>query len=163
METLERIKLLYAIEAEIRGQDPEARLVSRQLKSQPIVEALEPWLRSKFATISRKSKLAEAIGYILRRWDGFTRFLDDGRIEIDNNVVERSIRPLALGRKNHLFAGSDGGAEHRAVLASLVETCKLNGVDPAAYFNDVITRIVQGHPQSQIDQLMPWEYTPHAP
>ena len=162
LEALERIKLLYAIEAEIRGADSESRRAVRQQKSRPVLEALEPWLRAKLATISRKSKLAEAIGYILRRWDGFTRFLDDGRIEIDNNVVERSIRPLALGRKNHLFAGSDGGAEHWAVLASLVETCKLNSIDPAAYFNDVITRIVQGHPQSQIDQLMPWEYTPHA-
>lgn len=161
--TLERIKLLYAIEAEIRGADSESRRAVRQQKSRPVLEALEPWLRAKLATISRKSKLAEAIGYILRRWDGFTRFLDDGRIEIDNNVVERSIRPLALGRKNHLFAGSDGGAEHWAVLASLVETCKLNSIDPAAYFNDVITRIVQGHPQSQIDQLMPWEFTPQAP
>ena len=163
MEALERIKLLYAIEAEIRGADSESRRAVRQQKSRPVLEALEPWLRAKLATISRKSKLAEAIGYILRRWDGFTRFLDDGRIEIDNNVVERSIRPLALGRKNHLFAGSDGGAEHWAVLASLVETCKLNSIDPAAYFNDVITRIVQGHPQSQIDQLMPWEFTPQAP
>lgn len=102
------------------------------------------------------------VGYVLRRWDGFTRFLDDGRIEIDNNVVERAIRPLALGRKNHLFAGSDGGAEHWAILASLIETCKLNAVDPAAYFNDVITGIVQGHPQSQISQLMPWEYPAQA-
>ena len=160
VEALERIKALYAIEDEIRGQDPEARVAARHLKSRPVVEALEPWLRAKLATISRKSKLAEAIGYILRRWDGFTRFLDDGRIEIDNNIVERAIRPLALGRKNHLFAGSDGGAQHWAVLASLVETCKLNAVDPAAYFNDVITRIVQGHPQSHIDQLMPWEYPP---
>ena len=84
--------------------------------------------------------------------------LGDGRIEIDSNIVERSIRPLALGRKNHLFAGSDGGAEHWAVLASLVATCKLNDVDPQAYFADVIARIVQGHPQSDIDRLLPWNH-----
>ena len=148
---------------DIRGRSADERRDARQARSRPIVEALEPWLRAKLVLVSQKSKLAEAIRYALSRWAGLCRFLDDGRIEIDSNVVERSIRPLALGRKNHLFAGSDGGAEHWAILASLVETCKLNGVDPAAYFNDVITRIVQGHPQSQIDQLMPWEFTPQAP
>jgi hypothetical protein len=106
--------------------------------------------------------LAEAIRYALSRWAGLTLFLDDGRIEIDNNTVERSIRPLALTRKNALFAGSDGGAEHWAILASLIETSKLNGVDPQAYLTDVITRIVGGHPQSRIDQLMPWAYRPTA-
>ncbi len=87
-----------------------------------------------------------------------TVFLDDGRIEIDNNIVERSIRPLALSRKNSLFAGSDGGAEHWAILASLIEAAKLNDIDPQAYIAGVITRIVAGHPQSDIDQLLPWRY-----
>jgi transposase len=91
-----------------------------------------------------------------------TRFLDDGRIEIDNNVVERSIRPIALNRENALFAGSDGGAEHWAVIASLVETAKLNGVDPHAYLADVIARIVAGHPQSRIDELLPWAFAPQS-
>ena len=85
-------------------------------------------------------------------------FLDDGRVEIDNNTVERAIRPLALNRKNALFAGSDGGAEHWAVIASLIETCKLIGVDPHAYLADIITRIVNGHPQSRLDELLPWAY-----
>lgn len=161
-ETLEKIKALYAIEAEIRGLDPEARRVIRQENTRPLVAALEPWLRGKLETLSQKTKLAEAIRYALSRWAGLSRFLDDGRIEIDNNVVERSIRPLALTRKNSLFAGSDGGAEHWAILASLIETAKLNAVDPQAYITDVITRIVQGHPQSQIDQLMPWRYAPAA-
>ena len=102
----------------------------RQEQSRPIVDALEPWLREKLGLISQKTKLAEAIRYALSRWEGLTRFLDDGRIEIDTNVVERSIRPIALNRKNALFAGSDGGAEHWAVIASLIETCKLNGVEP---------------------------------
>ena len=106
----------------------------------------------------KKSKLAEAIRYALSRWPGLTRFLDDGRIEIDSNVVERSIRPIALNRKNALFAGSDGGGEHWAVIASLVETCKLNAVDPQAYLADAIARIVTGHPQSRIDDLLPWAY-----
>jgi transposase len=157
-DALERIKALYAIEAEIRGQDPAARRAERQAKTLPLIEALEPWLRSKLETISQKTKLAEAIRYALSRWAGLTRFLDDGRIEIDNNIVERSIRPLALTRKNSLFAGSDGGAEHWAILASLIEAAKLNDVDPQAYITDIITRIVQGHPQRQIDQLMPWAY-----
>jgi transposase len=155
-EALERIQGLYVVEAEIRGRSADERRAERQAKSRPIIDALEPWLRSKLELVSRKSKLAEAIRYALARWEGLTRFLDNGRIEIDSNVVERAIRPLALGRKNHLFAGSDGGAEHWAVLASLIETCKLNGVDPQAYLADVISRIVQGHPQSEIDQLLPW-------
>ena len=100
------------------------------------------------------------IRYALSRWAGLSRFLDDGHIEIDNNVVERAIRPLALTRKNALFAGSDGGAAHWAVVASLVETCKLNGVEPQAYLADDITRIVKGHPQSRLDDLLPWAYAP---
>jgi transposase len=155
-EALERIKALYAIEAGVRGQNPEARQAFRQEKARPLVEDLEPWLRAKLETISQKTKLAEAIRYALSRWTGLTLFLNDGRIEIDNNIVERSIRPLALTRKNALFAGSDGGAEHWAILASLIETAKLNDIDPQAYLTDVITRIVQGHPQSRIDELMPW-------
>ena len=157
-EAVARIQGLYAVEAEIRGHRADERRAERQTRSRPILVALEPWLRSKLELVSKKSKLAEAIRYALARWEGLTRFLDDGRIEIDSNVVERAIRPLALGRKNHLFAGSDGGAEHWAVLASLIETCKLNGVDPQAYLADVISRIVQGHPQSEIDQLLPWTY-----
>jgi transposase len=102
----------------------------RQNKSRPIVDELEPWPRAKLALINQKTKLTEAIRYALSRWDGLTRFLDDGCIEIDSNVVERSIRSIALNRKNAQFAGSDGGGEHWAVIASLIETCKLNGVDP---------------------------------
>ena len=155
-EALERIKALYAVEADIRGLDPEARRAARQARTRPLIDALEPWLRARLETISQKTKLAEAIRYALSRWVGLTLFLDDGRIEIDNNTVERSIRPLALTRKNALFAGSDGGGEHWAVLASLIETAKLNGVDPQAYLTELITRIVQGHPRSRIDDLLPW-------
>ena len=127
------------------------------------MDDLKPWLRAKLALISQKTKLAEAIRYVLSRWEGLTRFLDDGRIEIDSNVVERSIRPIALNRKNALFAGSDGGGQHWAVIASLIETCKLNGVDPHAYLADVISKIVNSHPNSRIDELLPWAYPAAQP
>jgi len=161
-EALERIAGLYRIESEIRGRSADERRSVRQDKSRPIIEALEPWLRQKLGLISQKTKLAEAIRYALSRWDGLTGFLDDGRIEIDTNVVERTIRPIALNRKNALFAGSDGGGEHWAIIASLIETCKLGGVDPHTYLADVITRIVNGHPNSRIDDLLPWAYAPSA-
>jgi transposase len=157
-EALTRIAELYRIEGEIRGRSAEERRMVRQQRSRPLIEALEPWLRTKLQLISQKTKLAEAIRYALSRWQGLCLFLNDGRVEIDNNVVERSIRPLALTRKNALFAGSDGGAEHWAVIASLIETCKLIGVEPYRYLADVITRIVHGHPQSAIDRLLPWAY-----
>jgi transposase len=159
-EALMRIAELYRIEGDIRGRSADERRAVRQQKSRAIVDALQPWLRAKLALVSQKSKLAEAIRYALARWPGLCRFLDDGRVEIDSNVVERSIRPIALNRKNALFAGSDGGGEHWATIASLVETCKLNGVDPQAYLAEVIARIVAGHPQSQIDDLLPWAYAP---
>jgi transposase len=157
-EALEHIAALYAVEKDIRGRIADERRTVRKQKSRPLVDALEPWLRAKLGLISQKSKLAEAIRYALSRWEGLTRFIDDGRIELDNNTVERSIRPIALNRKNALFAGSDGGAEHWATIASLIETCKLNDVDPLAYLTDVLTRIVNGHPNSDIDQLLPWAY-----
>jgi transposase len=162
-ETLERIAGLYAVEKEIRGRSAEERRAVRQDRSRPIVDELEPWLRSKLTLISQKTKLAEAIRYALSRWDGLTRFLDNGCIEIDSNVVERSIRPIALNRKNALFAGSDGGGEHWAVIASLIETCKLNAVDPQTYLADVMTKIVNDHPNSRIDELLPWAYPAAQP
>jgi transposase len=122
-EALQRIAALYQIEAEIRGRSADERRTVRQERSRPILNDLEPWLRAKLALISQKTKLAEAIRYALSRWAGLCRFIDDGRIEIDSNVVERATRSIALNRKNALFAGSDGGAEHWAVIASLIETC----------------------------------------
>src|SRR6266851_10241394 len=157
-EALTRIAALYRIEADIRGRSADERRAIRQERSRPLVEALEPWLRTKLQLISQKTKLAAAIRYTLSRWQGLCLLLEDGHVEIDNNVVERSIRPLALTRKNALFAGSDGGAEHWAVIASLIETCKLIGVEPYAYLADVITRIVDGHPNRRLDELLPWTY-----
>jgi transposase len=158
-EALKRIAELYTVEADIRGRSADERRALRQEKSRPMLDELEPWLRTKLGLISQKTKLAEAIRYALTRWEGLTRFLDDGRIEIDSNVVERSIRPIALNRKNALFAGSDGGGEHWAVIASLIETSKLCSVEPQTYLAGVISRIVNGHPNSQIDELLPWAYT----
>src|SRR6201993_2378902 len=119
-EALQRIAKLYAVESEIRDSSAEGRREARQQRSRPLIDELEPWMRAKLVLISQKTKLAEAIRYALSRWEGLTRFLDDGRIEIDSNVVERSIRPIALNRKNALFAGSDGGGEHWAIIASLI-------------------------------------------
>jgi hypothetical protein len=152
------IAALYAVEKDIRGRSAEERQTVRHQKSRPIMAALEQWLRAKLNLISQKSKLATAIRYALLRWDGLTIFIEDGRIKLDNNTVERSIRPIALNRKNALFAGSDGGAEHWAIVASLIETCTLNAIDPLAYLTDVLTRIVNGHPNRNIDALLPWSY-----
>lgn len=119
MQALKHIAEFYAIEKDIRGRSAEERRIIRQQKSRPLADTFEQWLRAKLGLISQKGKLAEAIRYALARWEGLTRFIDDGRIELDNNTVERSIRPIALNRKNGLFAGSDGGAEHWATIASL--------------------------------------------
>jgi transposase len=157
-EALARIRQLYAIEDEIRGLPPELRRRARQDRSRTIVEALKPWFEQSLAAVPKGGKIGEALAYGLNHWDGLTRFLDDGRIEIDSNTVERSIRPLALNRKNALFAGHDLGAENWATIASLVETCKLNAVDPLAWMTDTLTKLVNLWPASRIDELMPWAY-----
>jgi transposase len=158
-EALRRIATLYRIETMIRGRAPEQRRSLRQDQSKPVVDDLRTWLNAQLAKVSGRSRIAEAIRYALKLWAGLTVFLDDGRVEIDTNVVERTIRPIALNRKNALFAGSDQGGVHWGVIASLIETAKLNAVDPQAYLADVLTRLVKRHPASQIDRLMPWAYT----
>jgi transposase len=155
-ETLQRIAALYATEAEVRGKPPEIRQAVRQTKSKPLVEDLFTWFWAQLARLPGGSPTAKAIRYALNHRDGLVRFLDDGRIELDNNVAERAIRPLVLSRKNALFASGDGGGARWAAAASLVETCKLSGVDPQRYFTDVLTRLVNGWPNSRIDELMPW-------
>ena len=152
------IRDLYAIEAEIRGRDPEARLAIRQDRSAPILTNIDDWLAHHRARASAKSPLGQALAYIAKYRDGLGRFLTDGRVEVDNNTVEPTIRPIALNRKNALFAGHDAGAENWAVIASLIETCKMNGVDPHAWLANTLTSIVNGHKQSQIDELLPWNY-----
>jgi transposase len=125
-EALERIAALYAIEKDIRGRSPEERRAVRHDRTRPLLADLEAWLRQKLALISQKIKLAEAIRYTQSHWVGLTRFIDDGRIEMDTNIVERSIRPITLNRKNALFAGSDGGGENWAILASPIESSVKN-------------------------------------
>ena len=157
-EALVRIGKLYAIEAEIRGGAPEVRRAERQARSKPIVTALKPWFEESLVKISKSSPLAEHIRYGLNHWEGLVLFLDDGRIEIDSNTVERSMRPLALTRKNALFAGHDMGADNWAIAASFIETCKLNFVDPLPWMTNVLTKLVNLWPASRIVELMPWEY-----
>jgi transposase len=157
-EALRRIAALYRIEAQIRGSGAEERQALRRAKSKPLVADLKNWLQAQLARASAKSTIAMAIRYGLNHWDGLERFLEDGRIEIDSNVVERSMRPIALNRKNALFAGHDTGAENWACVASLTETCKLNGVDPQAYLTDVPTKLVDLWPASRLDELMPWAW-----
>jgi transposase len=161
-ETLARIKKLYDIEAEIRGLPPQVRRAIRQEKAKPLTDALKLWLEASLAKVPKGSKLGEALGYGLNHWDGLVRYLDDGRIEIDSNTVERSIRPLALTRKNALFAGHDLGAASWAMTASLIETCKLNQVDPLAWMTDVLTKLVNRWPASRIEELMPWAWAATA-
>lgn len=162
-EVLRRIGKLYVIEGEIRGQSAQERQRVRHSQSRPLVDAMRPWLESRLAQVPVRSGLAEAIRYALARWPALCRFLDDGRIELDTNTVERAIRPIALGRKNHLFAGSEGGAERWAVVVSLLATAKLNDVEPYSYLKDVLTRMTNGHPMSRIDELLPWNWKPENP
>ena len=158
-EVLVRVRTLYAIEAEIRGHSAEHRRTVRQERSRPIVEALHGWLQDQVKRVSGPSDLAKAMRYAIRHWPGLVVFLDDGRVEMDTNVVERAIRPNTLTRKNALFAGSDGGAKHWALAMPLIQTAKLNGVDPLAWLTDVLERIVSGRTKShEMHTLLPWTW-----
>jgi transposase len=158
-EALRRIGELHRIEAEIRGHPAEARRAVRQERSRPLVEALHGWLGAQLERVSARSSLAEALRYALRHWEGLVLFLEDGRLELDTNTVERTIRPIALGRRNALFAGSDGGAHHWAIAASLVASAKLNGVEPLAWLTDVLERMVSGRTKAhELERLLPWNW-----
>ena len=154
-EALDRIAVLYAIEKEIRGRPPDERREIRRQKSLPLLNALQVWMKDCTAKLSRKSEVTVAINYALGRWAQLLRYVNDGLLEIDNNSAERSLRAVAVGRKNFLFAGSDAGGERAAAMYSLIGTAKLNGVDPEAYLAYVLARIAD-HPLQQIDQLLPW-------
>ena len=154
-QALQRIARLYEIEADIRGRPPDERRQERLERAAPLLKALHEWLRETLARVSIKSDLAQAIGYTLAHWKALTRYCDDGRIEIDNNAAERALRGVGLGRKNYLFFGSDAGGERAAAIYSLVETAKLNGLDPEAYLREVFERIAD-HPINRIEELLPW-------
>lgn len=158
-QALLRIAQLYAVETPIRGRPPDERRDVRQTQSRVLVDELHHWLQDALAQVSAKSAVAKAIGYASTRWTALTRYLDDGRIEMDNNAAERAIRGIALGRKNWLFAGSNAGGDRAAAVYSLIETAKLNGVNPQSYLTEVIGRIGR-HPINRVDELLPWNLAP---
>ena len=162
-EGLRRIAGFYAIEDNIRGASPERRLAERQARTAPLVDEFGVWLKDQRARTSAKSRFGEALAYIARYWDGLRVFLEDGRVELDTNAVENRIRPLALTRKNALFAGHDEGAAAWGRIATLIETAKMNGVEPYAYLKATLEAIAAGHPASRIDELLPWAHTPTSP
>ena len=158
-DALQRIAEIYRIEKEIRGRHAEERLAIRQKRSRPLIDKLHEWFAATSPRIMAGSATSDAMKYALKRWAGFTRFLDDGRIEIDNNTAERAIRPVTLQRKNALFAGHQLGAENWAAIASLVETCKMLDINPYAYLCDVLTRIITRADTDPIDDLLPYCWT----
>lgn len=157
-EGLRHIARIYAVEAEIRGIDAGQRLSARQARSAPLVAAFGEWLQEQRLRVSAKSRLGEKLGYIHNHWGGLQTFLEDGRVEIDSNSVENMIRPIALNRKNALFAGHDEGGKAWGRIASLIETCKINGVEPFAYMKATLEAIAAGHLKNRIDDLLPWNF-----
>lgn len=158
-EALTRIASLYAIEDRVRSLPPDHRLAARHEDSRQVIADLQRFLDQVGVGQPQERARRRDLLHALTRWDGLVRFLDDGFIELDSNTVERSIRPLALNRKNALFAGSDDGGDNWAVIASLSETCKLNAVDPQAWLADTLTRLAAGHSKLRRDDLMPWNFT----
>ena len=156
-DALQRIGALYGVEDLVRGRAAHERHSVRQTRAGPLLADLERWFEATLLKISGKSELAGAIRYALSRWTALTRYRDDGHLEIDNNIAERAIRGIALGRKNWLFAGSDEGGERAAAMYTLIETCKLNGIDPQAWLRHVLSRLAT-HPAKQIDELLPWRW-----
>ena len=157
MEAVKRIDALFDIERAINGLSAEERRRVRQEQSAPLVAALEAWLRELRPGLSRSSAVAKPVDYMLKRWERFVGFLEDGRICLTNNAAERALRGFALGRKSWLFAGSDRGADRAAAMATLIMTAKLNDVDPLAWLADVLARIAN-HPLNKLDELLPWNW-----
>jgi len=154
-EALRRIGELYEIEETIRGKPPEARRAVRQQRARPLIESMREWLESTLSKLMQKSDVASAIRYALGHWSALTRYVEDGRIEVDNNAAERALRAVAIGRKNYLFVGSNEGGNRAAAMYTLIGTAKLNGLDPEAYLRYVLERIAD-HPINRIADLLPW-------
>ncbi len=162
IEAVKRIDALFAIEREINGVSPERRVAVRDQRSRPLVAALEAYLREQRARLSGKSDTGKAIDYSLKRWPALTRFLDDGRLCLSNNAAERALRGVAVGRHNWTFAGSDEGGRRAAAIYTLIETAKLNGIDPRAWLADVLARLPD-HPAKRIADLLPWNWRSQTP
>jgi transposase len=156
-EAVRRIDVLFEIERTINGKTPEQRLAVRLEKSRPIVVDLETWMRQQRTLLSSNNDTAKAINYLLNRWAAFTRFLDDGRVCLSNNAAERALRGVAVGRRNWTFAGSDAGGHRAAAVYTLIETCKMNDVDPQAWLADVLARLPD-HPANKVVDLLPWNW-----
>jgi transposase len=161
IEIVRRIDALFEIERSINGKSAEERLAVRRMLSRPLVDDLGLYMRAQLARLARGHDLAKAIKYVLKRWAGFTLFLEDGRVCLSNNAAERGLRGIALGRKSWLFCGSDRGGQRAAVMYSLIVTAKMNRVDPQAWLADVLTRIAT-HPAHRLDELLPWNWTPRT-
>jgi transposase len=157
IEAVRRIDAIFDVEREINGLTAEQRLAIRQVRVAPLVASLEQWMRAERGRLSRHADVAKAMDYMLKRWDAFTRFLDDGRICLTNNAAERGLRGIALGRRSWLFAGSDRGGERAAAMYSLIVSAKLNDVDPRAWLADVLARIAD-HPVQRLHELLPWNW-----
>jgi hypothetical protein len=155
LEAVRRIDALFDIEREINGLSAAERLAARAAQSAPLLADIEAWMREERARLSRHAPVAKAMDYMLKRWEGFARFLEDGRICLTNNAAERALRGLALGRKSWLFAGSDRGGDRAALMYTLIITAKMNDVDPQAWLADALARIAQ-HPAQRLDELLPW-------
>jgi hypothetical protein len=160
VEAVKRIDALFDIERTINGLPPDERLAVRRDQAAPLVADLEAWLREHRTGLSRHADTAKAMDYMLKRWEAFTRFLEDGRICLTNNAAERALRGIALGRKAWLFAGSDRGGRRAAVMYTLIVTAKLNDVDPQAWLADVLARIAE-MPQTRLAELLPWNWKAH--
>lgn len=156
-QALERIGALFAVERDIKGRPPDQRATARATYTRPLIDELGTWFDATLPKVSGRSELAGAIRYARARWPALTRYIDDGRLEISNNAVENAIRPLALGRKNYLFAGSDAGGKRAAHIYTLIRTAELNGLEPEAYLADVLTRIGE-HSINRVDELLPWTW-----
>ncbi len=157
-DIVKRIGALYGIEAEVCGRPPDVRLAARQNRTKPLVDALREALDPAPRRLSPKSDMAKAIAHAAKRWPVLCRFLDDGRLEIDNNTAKRALRGVAVGRRNWLFAGSKTGGERAAAIYTVIQTCNANGVDPQAYITDAIGKIAADWPAARWNDLMPWNW-----
>lgn len=161
-EALTRIGPLYDIEERIRGMTADERRTMRQQHPRPIFDDLEAWIKDTLPTVPQKHKLAEAMRYALSRWEALSVYLDDGRVEIDNNITERAIRPIGIGRKNWLFAGSDQRGERIANILTIIETAKMHGHYPEAYLTRLLT-VIRSHPKDRLHEFLPWVMSPVTP